>query len=64
MENLHKEEMFAGGLWWKEQYRAKSATDTQAVAARSVMLLHHEFVQGMLLVQPKVWQQAEVQSMI
>lgn len=54
MENLHKEEMFAGGLWWKEQYRAKSATDTQAVAARSVILLHHESVQGMLLVQPKV----------
>lgn len=47
MEDLHKEEMFAGGgLWWKEEYRVNAVTEKQAVVVRSVMLLHHESAQG------------------
>lgn len=46
MDDLHKEEMFTGGSWWKEHYGAKAVTDKQAVVVRSVMLLHHESMQG------------------
>lgn len=44
MLGLCKEEVFAGGLWWKEQYKANALTEVQAVVVRTVKLLQHETV--------------------
>lgn len=44
MVNLCEEEMFAAGLWWKEQYRANALTEVRAVVVRSVRVRHYESV--------------------